>query len=363
MKGTSPRKLAVYIALIATIVEAIVIIAEFFLGMEMHWWYIPVVLAVLFSGIYFAVYYILNEFIYEKINPIYKTLHNYDLGRRDFRKAMEDKRLITNVENDVSHWALDRSKEINQLKELEKYRREFLGNVSHELKTPIFNIQGYILTLLDGGLEDVSINRQYLERTEKSINRMISIVEDLESISRLESGELTLDFENFNIVALVEDVYEMQEMLAHRYGVKLQFETGHDKSIRVFADRKRIVEAVNNLVVNSIKYSRSGGVTSVSFEDQGDQVFISISDTGLGIDEKDLPRIFERFYRADKSRSRDQGGTGLGLSIVKHIMEAHHQTIRVQSAIGKGTTFTFSLNKAKTKKGAESSKNKLDSIS
>jgi two-component system, OmpR family, phosphate regulon sensor histidine kinase PhoR len=353
MKGTSPRVLAVYVALIATVIEVVGIFIQYFAGIIIPWWATIIVIVVSFSAIYFLVYYILSDFIYEKINPIYKTIHNYHLGKRRFRKAMEDNKLITSVESEVSTWAQGKSKEIDQLKQLEKYRREFLGNVSHELKTPIFSIQGYILTLLDGGLEDSSINRQYLERTEKSINRMINIVEDLESISRLESGELKLNYENFNIVSLVEDVYEMQEMLARRYGVKLQFGEGHDKIIRVHADRKRIVEAVNNLILNSIKYSKTGGNTSVSFVDIGDQVLVSISDSGIGIAEHDLPRIFERFYRVDKSRSRDQGGTGLGLSIVKHIMEAHHQTIRVQSKQGEGTTFTFTLDKSKFKRGGD----------
>lgn len=350
MRGTSPRLMAVYISLIATVASGLVIGSEMLFHESFRIWFLPIILGSLFCLIYFVVYYTLSEFIYEKINPIYKTIHNYNLGRRDFRKAMETKDQISVVQKDVSHWALDQSKEIDQLKQLEKYRREFLGNVSHELKTPIFNIQGYILTLLDGGLEDPSINRQYLERTEKSINRLISIVEDLESISGLEAGELKLFYESFNIVTLVEDVYEMQEMLAHRYGVKLQFEKGHEKTIWVNADRKRIIEAINNLIVNAIKYSKPGGTITVSFVDIGDQILIEITDTGIGIAEKDLPRIFERFYRVDKSRSRDQGGTGLGLSIVKHIIEAHQQTIRVQSKLGEGSIFSLTLEKAKPKK-------------
>lgn len=349
IKGISPRQLAVYVGLISTVIAGIILLILRFLSGWMEWIFIPLMLGGLFTLVYFVVYYMLSEFIYEKINPIYKTLNNFNLGRRDFRKALEEKGIIAKVESDVSDWAKNKSKEIDQLKQLEKYRREFLGNVSHELKTPIFNIQGYILTLLDGGLEDPAINRAYLERTEKSINRMISIVEDLESISRLESGELKLDLEEFNIAGLVEDVYEMQDMLAKRYKVKLMFGKGHDKPIRVIADRKRMVEAINNLVVNSIKYSRPGGKTVISFTDIGDQVLIEIADNGIGIAEKDLPRVFERFYRVDKSRSRDQGGTGLGLSIVKHIMEAHNTTIHVQSKLGEGTTFTFALDKVSSR--------------
>lgn len=350
MKSTSPRLMAVYISLIATLASGLVMGSELAFHSVFKIWFLPIILGGLFIAVYFFVYYILSDFIYEKINPIYKTIHNYNLGRKDFRKVMETQAQIEAVESDVSHWADKRSKEIDQLKQLEKYRREFLGNVSHELKTPIFNIQGYILTLLDGGLEDPSINRQYLERTEKSINRLISIVEDLESITGLEAGELKLSHETFNIVSLIEDIYEMQEMLAHRYGVKLQFAKGHEKNIKVYADKKRIIEAANNLVVNAIKYSKPGGVIIVSFVDIGDQILIEVADNGIGIAEKDLPRIFERFYRVDKSRSRDQGGTGLGLAIVKHIIEAHQQTIRVQSILGEGSTFSFTLDKAKQKK-------------
>lgn len=353
MKGNSPRQISVYISLIAVLAVGAVLLLEYLLGGSFRIWYWPILLGALFVIVYFVAYNFLNDFIYEKINPIYKTIHNYNWGRRDFRKVMETRDQIKTVQNDVTHWAQGKSNEIDQLKQLEKYRREFLGNVSHELKTPIFNIQGYILTLLDGGLDDPSINMQYLERTEKSINRLISIVEDLESIAGLEAGELKLNLENFNIVTLVEDVYEMQEMLARRYGVKLQFGKTHEKVIKVTADRKRIVEAVNNLIVNAIKYSKPGGVITVSFIDIGEQVLIEINDTGIGIAEKDLPRIFERFYRVDKSRSRDQGGTGLGLAIVKHIIEAHQQTISVQSKLGEGSTFSITLQKAVVKKGTD----------
>jgi two-component system phosphate regulon sensor histidine kinase PhoR len=254
--------------------------------------------------------------------------------------------IIKQVKSDVEDWENNKKTEIDQLKQLEKYRREFLGNVSHELKTPIFNIQGYILTLLDGGLEDPSINRLYLERSEKSINRMINIVEDLESISRLESGELKLEMENFDIVALVNEVCEMQEMLTEKYKISLEMEINSGKQWMVNADKKRITEVLNNLIVNSIKYGKKNGKTKVSVFDMDDRLLIEVSDTGIGIAEKDIPRIFERFYRSDKSRSRDHGGTGLGLSIVKHIIEAHRQTLNVRSKLGEGSSFSFTLNKA-----------------
>jgi len=215
----------------------------------------------------------------------------------------------------------------------------------HELKTPIFNIQGYILTLIDGGLEDPSINRLYLERTEKSINRMISIVEDLEDISRLESGELILNREEFDIVKLVEEVFEIMEMKAKQKGIRLSVFSSSGKGIKVVADRKRIQDVMNNLIINSINYGNKGGNTTVSFMDMGQNLLIDVTDNGIGISEKDVPRIFERFYRTDKSRSRDQGGTGLGLAIVKHIIEAHNQTISVRSRLDKGSSFVFTLKK------------------
>jgi len=304
---------------------------------------------VVFFSMYLMIDYLIINLILEKIKPIYKTIFNANISNKEFKKNFKDRDIIADVEDEVAGWEKNTSTEIDQLKQLEKYRREFLGNVSHELKTPIFNIQGYILTLLDGGLEDSTINHLYLERAEKSINRLINIVEDLESISRLESGELKLEQEDFNIVSLIYDVFEMQEMLAEKHKIKLVFGDNYEKPIKVNADKKRIIEVMNNLIVNSIKYGKEKGTTTVSFFDIGDQVMIEISDTGIGIAEKDIHRIFERFYRTDKSRSRDQGGTGLGLSIVKHIIEAHGQNISVRSKPAEGSTFTLTLNKAKGK--------------
>jgi len=258
---------------------------------------------------------------------------------------MEDLNLISNADKAVVKWAEEKAEEIEELKKLEKYRKEYIGNVSHELKTPIFSIQGYILTLLDGGLEDESINIKYLERADKAINRMISIIRDLEAISGLESGELSLQKENFNIVLLFKEVFEAQEWQASSRNIKLLFKHEYDKPIFVNADRKRIGQLITNLIVNSIKYGKEGGSTKVSFYDMDENILIEVKDDGIGISNDNLKRIFERFYRADKSRSREQGGTGLGLSIVKHIIEAHNQTINVKSELDRGTSFTFTLQK------------------
>ncbi|MDP4207589.1 MAG: ATP-binding protein [Bacteroidota bacterium] len=349
MKAISPKQVAIYIAALPSVLFVLVFTATTSLSGGYLLIAILGLMALLFVTVYFLASYFIDNFIFEKIKPIYRTIHDTRISGKELKKTMIGKDIINEVKNEVDDWARHKTEEIDELKQLEKYRREFLGNVSHELKTPIFNIQGYILTLLDGGLEDPSINRLYLERAEKSINRMISIVEDLESISRLESGELKLNFENFNIVSLFNDVFELHEMQANKQGVKLSFSKNYDKPIRVCADKKRIIEVVNNLVVNSIKYSQKNSKTTISFIDIGEQIMVEVSDTGMGIAEKDIQRIFERFYRTDKSRSRDQGGTGLGLSIVKHIIEAHNQTISVRSKLGQGSTFTFTLNKAKEK--------------
>jgi len=202
--------------------------------------------------------------------------------------------------------------------------------------------------------QDKTINRSYLERTEKSINRLISIVEDLESISRLESGEQKLDFKNFDIRKLFEESFEIHEMIAKKMKIKLKFDKLYDKPILVYADRNKILEAVNNLIVNSIKYGKKGGNTIVSFHDMDENVLVEITDKGIGIEEDNIPRLFERFYRIDKGRSREQGGTGLGLSIVKHIIEAHNQSINVRSRINEGSSFTFTIKKVQTKTSKDS---------
>lgn len=293
---------------------------------------------------YFLVLFILNRYINEKINPIYKTIREVPVSGRKEKVGSTN---ISDVQKDVEEWAKNQTLEITRLKDLERYRKEFVGNVSHELKTPIFNIQGYVLTLLEGGIDDPKINKLYLQRTEKSIDRMISIVEDLESITKLESGELTLNLVNFDMVKLTEDVFELAQMLANERNITLQFITKTDKPVMVKADKKRIMEVMNNLVGNGIKYGKKRGHVKVGFYDLHETVLIEVSDNGIGMDKSDLPRVFERFYRVDKSRSREQGGTGLGLSIVKHIIEAHDQTINVKSIADKGTTFTFTLEKAK----------------
>lgn len=299
---------------------------------------------------FYIIQFAINKFILEKIRPIYKIIDFIPEKEKELKLKLKLKPgfvELSDVEHDVEEWAQNQLQEIERLKELERYRKDFVGNVSHELKTPIFNIQGYILTLLEGGLEDPNINKLYLTRTEKSIDRMISIVEDLESINKLETGELKPKYSVFDIVKIVEDVFEMEQRLSKERKISLMFTDKPDKPLMVKADRKRIIEVLTNLVVNAIKYGKKNGFVKVGFYDFDDKMMIEVTDNGIGVDKKDLSRIFERFFRVDKSRSREQGGTGLGLSIVKHIIEARNQTINVQSVLNEGTTFTFTLEKDK----------------
>ena len=255
--------------------------------------------------------------------------------------------VLEEVEQEVSQWADKQKKEIESLKLLEAYRREFLGNISHELKTPIFSVQGYVHTLLDGGLYDEAINKNYLRKAANNIERLLTIVEDLESISRLESGQLTLDIQRFNIRDLTLEVFDDLEIQAKERNIKLSIKEGTDSTFFVEADRENIRQVLVNLINNSIKYGKDGGSTKVGFYDMENYILIEVADNGIGIGEDHLKHLFDRFYRVDKSRSRARGGSGLGLSIVKHIIEAHNQTINVRSSVGVGSTFGFTLKKSK----------------
>tara|TARA_B100000902_G_scaffold399547_1_gene470945 strand:+ start:2793 stop:3566 length:774 start_codon:yes stop_codon:yes gene_type:complete len=253
---------------------------------------------------------------------------------------------IDTVEKEAEEWAEAKEEELRQMKQDENYRREFIGNVSHELKTPIFNIQGYVQTLIDGGLEDKSINMKYLKRANKSVDRMINIVDDLEVISRLETEQSELDIQSFNIINLVQEVFDQLEMRANEMGISLELENSSSTN-NVKGDRDKIQQVFMNLISNSIKYGKKQGTTKIKLFDMEENLLIEVADNGIGIDEESLARLFERFYRVDKNRSREIGGTGLGLAIVKHILEGHNQSINVRSTKGIGSTFSFILEKGK----------------
>ncbi|MBW6459735.1 MAG: sensor histidine kinase [Bacteroidales bacterium] len=301
---------------------------------------------ILFVSAYLLFRFTLSRFIYEKIRLIYKTIHNLKVSKEQDRKIDIDRNTLEDVNRQVLEWGERQQQEIAQLRELARYRREFLGNVSHELKTPIFNIQGYVLTLLDGGLEDETINREYLLKTEQSIERMITVVEDLEAISKLESGELKLQMVRFDLVELTKEIIDFLDIKTKKKKVRIFLEKNYDKPIFVNADKKGIRQVLVNLIDNSIKYGlEQGGETRISFFDMDEHILTEVTDNGHGVDPKDMPRLFERFYRTDKARSREQGGSGLGLAIVKHMIEAHGQVINVRSTVGVGTTFAFTLRK------------------
>lgn len=282
---------------------------------------------------------------YNKYQSILSKLSD-QLPEKLNRSSLEKSDTLETIEKQIEVIIEERKKEIEHLKKLETYRKEYIGNVSHELKTPIFNIQGYIQTLLDGGLEDTNVNRKFLERADKSVERMITIVEDLQTITQFETGELVLDIETFDILALSKDVCDTMDMRAKTRNISLIVREMDNISFLVSGDRFRLRQVLANLIVNSIKYGKEGGETKIQLRDNGNFIMVEVSDNGIGIDKKHLSRLFERFYRVDKSRSRDQGGSGLGLAIVKHIIEAHDQHINVMSTAGIGSVFSFNLPKA-----------------
>lgn len=347
MKFGDPKNIALINALVITLIISLLIV---FTGLiEFNTQYLQLVLIdiVVFGSAFILLKYSLERFIHDKIKLIYKSIHQFKTPKEEKKPTKITSNTIDSVTQEVQEWSEQQQKEIEQLKRLETYRREFLSNVSHELKTPIFNIQGYVLTLLDGGLEDKSINREYLVRTEKSINRMVAIVADLEEISMLEYGELQLKFQAFNILELCREVIDFLEIKAQKKNHKIFFDKYYDKPIYVKADKKRIRQVLVNLLDNSIKYAKTeNGKTKISFFDMDKNLLLEVTDNGIGIAKENIPRLFERFFRTDKARSRDEGGTGLGLSIVKHIMEAHHQAVNVRSTPGIGSTFAITLSKS-----------------
>lgn len=287
----------------------------------------------------------IKQFIDRKFRLIYKTIHNRKVGLKKESKNLDmNEDIFGKIREEVIEWDKHNRKEIERLTDQEKFRRDFLGNVSHELKTPIFSIQGYILTLLEGGLEDKKINRDFLLKAEKSINRMIEMVDDLDEISKLESNRMQLNRRNFDLSDLTQEVIESLEHRAESKNIQLILTT--PKPIKVNGDSVRISQVLTNLLVNSINYGKDNGRTKVRFYDMDENILVEVADNGRGISEEHLPRLFERFYRVDKGRSRAEGGSGLGLAIVKHIIEAHDQTINVRSTVGEGSTFSFTLKKA-----------------
>lgn len=348
VQNPSPEQLVRLTAInIALLVLIVLLPIKLFLPESIAWALVlGLPLLVIMVG-YASIYNAMHRYIYRKINLIYKTIYSMKSPTAQAVVNIDMKKhMIDEVEQEVVSWAQNWTEEISTLKSMEEYRREFIGNVSHELKTPIFNIQGYLHTLLDGGMDDPDINYKYLTRAANNAERMANIVSDLGYISKFEAQKLQLHLVDFNICQLVRDVLDDSELVASQLNIELALKNPNQKPLYVNADVESIRRVLVNLVSNSIKYGNENGQTLVNFYDLDTNVLIEISDDGKGIGQEHLPRLFERFYRVDKGRARAEGGTGLGLAIVKHIMEAHGQTITARSRLNVGSTFSFTLKKA-----------------
>jgi len=347
MKDITPRQVARNAALVVGGVLAVLLLVVHLFIVKITILAAVVLVVSILIGAYFAFYAGIELFIHSKIKLIYRTIHSLKTPKaiREGASVM-DKDFLGEINREVQDWADEKIDEIRELRERDDFRKEFIGNLAHELKTPIFNIQGYILTLIEGALDDPEINHKFLLRASRSVERMTLIVNDLDTISQLESGVLQLKTAKVDIVELVRDVLDNMEMSAKEKKVKLKIGNKYEKAIFVMADRFRIEQVMVNLVSNAINYGKADSTCTVSFFDLDQNVLIEVSDDGPGIAPEHLPRLFERFYRVDKSRAKNAGGTGLGLAIVKHIVEAHGQSINVRSKEGEGSTFSFTLSKA-----------------
>ncbi|MEP6844519.1 MAG: ATP-binding protein [Panacibacter sp.] len=340
-KNLSPVKLSLFTALILSIPVSIafyIVTDNLYAGI--------IAFSITILGNYLLIRFVLESFIYRKIKLIYKFIYQTKASKKEemyYKYILPDKSM-DEVREDVEEWAEQRKAEIEMLRSNESFRKEFLQNLSHEFKTPIFSIQGYVDTLLNGALENPAVNRKFLENTYKNVERMVNLVSDLDEITKLESGEQPLYKENFIIQDHIKYVFETLSIKMVERNIKASIKKGCEQPIQVFADKEKLGRVLTNLVENAVKYGSHGGNIVASIYNTDDQhVLIEISDDGIGIAEEHLSRIFERFYRTDTGRSRNVGGTGLGLSICKHIIEAHGQTIHVRSKPDVGTTIGFTL--------------------
>ena len=332
--------------LITILVSLGVLVFLFFENMlEEYWpWYLAFILLT-FLASFLILQIRVETFIYKRIKQIYDDVSLLESTTFTSGPITTDMKTLT---EEIEKFAKDKKVEIDTLKIREEYRKEFLGNVSHELKTPLFTVQGYIHTLLDGAMEDKKVRKKYLQRAAKGVERLIYIIKDLDLITKLEIGELNLEMQDFDIIELIQNVFDLLEMKAAKKGISLVFDTDYPEPVYVRADKEKIQQVLTNLLVNSIKYGQLDGTTEVSVENLiKNKVIVRVTDNGEGIEEQHLTRLFERFYRVDKSGSRREGGSGLGLAIVKHIIEAHKEKIYVESVVDVGSEFSFTLEKAR----------------
>ena len=347
MKLNTPIQFSAFCSFLSSIVILfiIVLIEDKYLNSSISKFEYVIAFLLVFLLLGGIIFIFLEIFINKKIRLLYKLIQNQKLTKPDFPKNMQED-VLTASEKDVLDWVKKNQEEIIKLKEDERFRREFIGNLAHELKTPIFSIQGYILTLLEGGLEDGDVNKKFLIRAQKGVDRINRLVQDLDMITKFESEKIEINFEKNDIVKICKDAFEELELMAKEKNIKLCFSKDYSSPISVKCDKVKMGQVIRNLVNNSIYYSNDNSVIQMRFSSFDDNVLIEVEDNGIGIDEAHFPRLFERFYRVDKSRARNEGGTGLGLSIVKHIIEAHNQNIQVRSTLGEGSVFYFTLPKA-----------------
>ncbi|WP_347923877.1 ATP-binding protein [Pontimicrobium sp. SW4] len=334
-------KSAIFITAILTLLVSVFLYAQHSLDVLV----ISVFAIASFLTSFFIIQYRVQQFIYKRVKKIYDDLTLLESSSFSTSRITTDMATLT---QEIDKYAKNKKIEIEALKIREQYRKEFIGNVSHELKTPLFMVQGYISTLIDGAADDKVIREKYLTRAEKGVERLIYIIKDLDMITKFEAGDLRLDIGSFDIVELVENVFELLEMKAAKKKIALTFDMDYKHPIMVNGDKERIQQVLSNLVVNSIKYGEKNGTTEVSIENLiKNKVIVRVTDNGEGIEKNYIPRLFERFYRVDKSGSRKEGGSGLGLAIVKHIIEAHEEKLYVESEYGIGSEFSFTLEKTK----------------
>lgn len=340
-KNLSPQQLAL---LTATILAVPICFGILIIGKT--WWVALVSLVVIFIGCYAMILFTLQKFIYRKIKLIYKLIYQTKATKREafYYDNLLPKKGIDEVRQDVEEWAIQKKNEIETLQANESFRKEFLQNVSHELRTPIFAIQGYVDTLLGGALNNKEVNKKFLTNASRNVGRLIALLDDLDEISKLESGEIKLNKQEFIIQDLIEETFKDVELKAEQKNIKFGFTKDSLSQKSVFADKEKIRQVLINFTENAVKYGKQNGTIEASVYNVDDNnVLIEISDNGQGMAEEHLPRIFERFYRSDNARSRNEGGSGLGLAICKHIIEAHGQSIHVRSKVDVGTSFGFTL--------------------
>lgn len=339
----TPKDVARQSSVFIGVLSSVAVIIVLSVSNSLNLWAISIIVGVVLEELsYFVIYNAIEKYIDHRIQILYKTISKVK-GGGDLTINM-DEDVVELANQDVMEWAEGQIEEINLLRETDSFRKDFIGNLAHELKTPLFNIQGFIMSLLEGGIDDPEINRKFLSKAEKNIDRMTSLLEDLDSISKIESGAMIIEMETVDIVELSSEIAENLDRKAKDANV--QFKIREEEEFNVLCDPNKIGQVLSNLLVNSINYGVENGKTVVRFYDMGDNILIEVADDGIGINEEDLLRIYERFYRVDKSRSRHAGGSGLGLSIVKHIVEAHGGNLHVRSTLGTGTTFSFTLQKA-----------------